>query len=101
VFIDPSTHRPLMLRYVGLQLLPRGATSTTPSPPLPAAPGSALALSALRTPELTTWYLSDHRVVDGLRLPHRITKEAAGVTLEDLHIESFKINPRFTVNDFK
>jgi hypothetical protein len=101
VFIDPLTHRPLMIRYTGLQLLPGRATSSTQSNALSGPPGSAAALAALRTPELTTWYLSDYRMVDGLRLPHRITKEAGGVTLEDLHIESFKVNPRFSANDFK
>jgi hypothetical protein len=45
-------------------------------------------------------HLTEYKVVNGVKLPHLITRGADGVTQEEWKIKSFKINPNFKSNTF-
>ena len=45
-------------------------------------------------------HLSDYKVVNGLKLPHLITRGTNGETAEEWAIKSYRINPTFKGNTF-
>jgi hypothetical protein len=45
-------------------------------------------------------HLSDYKVVNGLKLPHLITRGTNGETSEEWAIKSYRINPTFKGNTF-
>lgn len=99
LFLDPSTHMPLMItwsgqpgrggdlgnRASGRRNAPRGG-----GPAPVAAPGQT-------TLEL---HMADYKTVNGIKLPHLITRGTEGTTQEELKIKSFKINPNFKSDTF-
>ena len=99
LFLDPSTHMPLMItwsgqpgrggdlgnRASGRRNAPRGG-----GPAPAAAPGQT-------TLEL---HMADYKTVNGIKLPHLITRGTEGTTQEELKIKSFKINPNFKSDTF-
>ena len=101
LFLESATHLPLMITWQGQpsrggdlgrrvsgQGRRGGAGAGTPSPA--AAPGQA-------TLEL---YMSQYKAVNGIKLPHLITRGTAGTTQEELRIKGFKINPTFKADTF-
>jgi hypothetical protein len=46
-------------------------------------------------------YVSDHRKVDGLALPHRIVRGTAEKTTEEWDVTSYRVNPAFKADRFK
>jgi hypothetical protein len=46
-------------------------------------------------------YFADYREVDGLQLPHRITKSTAGKPTEEWDVKSYKVNPTIKPDRFK
>ena len=99
LFLEPSTHLPLMItwsgqpsrggdlgnRASGRRNAPRGG-----GPAPAAAPGQA-------TLEL---HMADYKTVNGIKLPHLITRGTEGITQEELKVKSFKINPNFKSDTF-
>jgi hypothetical protein len=90
LFLEPTTHLPLMITWSGQptrggDIRRRGAAA-----PAPAAQGQA-------TLEL---HLGDYKTVNGIKLPHLITRGPEGITQEELKIKSFKFNPTFKANTF-
>jgi hypothetical protein len=45
-------------------------------------------------------HLSEYKTVNGIKLPHLITRGASGETNEEWIIKSYKINPNFKANTF-
>ena len=45
-------------------------------------------------------HLSEYKVVNGLKLPHLITRGTNGETAEEWVIKSYRINPTFKGNTF-
>ena len=45
-------------------------------------------------------HLSDYKAVNGIKLPHLITRGVNGQTNEEWEIKSFKINPSLKANTF-
>ena len=100
LFLEPSTHMPLMITWSGQPLrggdlgnrasgrrnAPRGGGA----PPAAAAPGQT-------TLEL---HMADYKALNGIKLPHLITRGTEGTTQEELKIKSFKINPNFKSDTF-
>ena len=43
----------------------------------------------------------DRRLVEGLRIPHRIRRVARGVTFEEIRLERVVVNPPLTAKDFE
>jgi len=70
LFLDSSTHLPLMLTW---------------------------AAGRNRTQEM---HLSDYKAIGGIKLPHLVTRGANGETSEEWTIKSYKINPTFKANTF-
>lgn len=94
LFLDKRTHLPLMLSY-------RGAVDRMST--MRASGGSranidkllkeAKANAARQEAEIQL-HFSDYRTVDGILLPHHITKAANGKTIEEWQITKFKLNPQ-------
>ncbi|MEK6408323.1 MAG: hypothetical protein AABN34_15290 [Acidobacteriota bacterium] len=93
LFLDKTTHRPLMLSYRGIV----GRMST-----MRAAGGSRddidklvkeAQANAVRQQAEIELRFSDYRTVDGILLPHHITRAANGKITEEWQITKFKLNP--------
>ena len=96
LFLDSSTHLPLMLTWTagGGRAFARGGQA-------PGAPGQAPpAPAAGRTAATQEMHLSDYKAVGGIKLPHLITRGTNGETSEEWTIKSYKINPNFKANTF-
>lgn len=94
LFLDKRTHLPLMLSYRGVV----GRMSTTR-----ASGGSRADIDKLvkeaqanapRQEAEIQLHFSDYRIVDGILLPHHITRAANGKTIEEWQITKFKLNPQ-------
>jgi len=98
LFLDKSSHRPLMLTYRGIA--PRMVMQTQRSDAPPAAtrvePGS------MPPPEQVdiTMFLDDYRTVDGVLLPHHITRSIDGKSNEEWTFKTVKVNPAFKADTF-
>jgi hypothetical protein len=128
LFVDVETHLPLMMSF--LEPEPRMVTRTMTrndgqrgtGPVSVTAPGASPAgavpgLTPEQQAELDKerkaaqeapvkmveqqLFFSDHRQVDGMQLPHRITRGTGGTTTEEWDITSYKINPAFKADRFK
>jgi hypothetical protein len=100
LFLDPSTHMPLMITWSGQA--GRGGdlgnrASGRRNAPRGGGPAPAAAAPGQTTLEL---YMSDYKTVNGIKLPHLITRGTGGTTQEELKIKSFKINPNFKADTF-
>jgi hypothetical protein len=90
LFLEPTTHMPLMITWSGQpsrggDIRRRGAAAAAPP-----AQGQA-------TLEL---HMGDYKTVNGIKLPHLITRGPEGITQEELKIKSFKINPNLKADTF-
>jgi hypothetical protein len=109
VLLHQQTHMPLMMMWAGAAprgggdlgrrggrggrgaggaAAPDGAAAASAAPP--AAPGQA-------TIEM---YLSGYKAVNGVQLPHVISRGSGGTVQDELAIKSYKINPTFKSNTF-
>jgi len=122
LFLDSTSHLPLMMTWTGgAQRAGRGgqgranagqggtpAGANAPPPPPPAAPAGAApdtvqgrrGRAAGGPPATLEMHLSDYKVVNGLKLPHLITRGTNGETSEEWAIKSYRINPTFKGNTF-
>ena len=98
ILLDQKSHRPLMLMYRGVA--PRVMIQTQQGPPPAGGRGrgelshDAPAAPAPRVVDITL-YLDDYKSVDGVMLPHHITRSVGGETTEDLSCKTIKVNPAF------
>jgi hypothetical protein len=106
LFVDQKTHLPLMLTWKGTQprmMIRRGGPGGSGAPGGADAPDRAAreAADAPPPPQVTfEMRLDDYRKVDGIQLPHTITRSVNGQPNEELTIKSYKINPAFKANTF-
>ncbi|HZP47612.1 MAG TPA: hypothetical protein VFB07_03690 [Vicinamibacterales bacterium] len=97
LFLDASSHRPLMLTYRGavprivVQTQRGGAPPATAAAPAP--PGDRDLVDI-------TMFLDDYRRVDGVQLPHHITRSVDGQPTEELTFTTIKTNPAFKADAF-
>jgi hypothetical protein len=106
LFLDAATHLPLMVTYQDAvpARRPRRPPSAdgaerpeeTPAP----APAAALTPAAPRMVE-GTLFLSDHRAVNGLQLPHRISRAVDGKVVDEWEITRWRVNPTFKPERFE
>ena len=123
VFIDTMTHMPLMLTWTG----PAGrgfggrgqgrrgqaAVDQAGAPTegraggdQPAAAGGADPAQGRRgrgaqgPPATLEMHLAEYKTVNGIKLPHLITRGASGETNEEWVIKGYKINPNLKANTF-
>jgi hypothetical protein len=92
LFLDKSSHRPLMLTYRDFD--PRFIV-----PPKPGSPPGAV-YAADTTPVELAWFFEEYRAVSGIQLPHRISRAINGETDEEWTFKTFTLNPTFTPNAF-
>jgi hypothetical protein len=92
LFLDVNTHVPLMLTWQGVA--PRMMIARRGGDPPPAA--------APPRPQETTlrMTLGEYKTVNGLRLPHFITRGTNDETTEEWTISSYRINPTFRADTF-
>ena len=98
VFIDRQTRLPLMLTWRGPQrrmMVRRGPGGGPPNPD----PREAEAEGP--PPEVTyEMRFDDYRGVDGIQLPHQISRAMNGTVNEEWSIKSYKVNASFKNNTF-
>ncbi|HEV8260372.1 MAG TPA: hypothetical protein VGQ19_06415 [Burkholderiales bacterium] len=103
LFLDSTSHLPLMITWQGAAprffIARRGGRGRDGAPPADAVqtPPDASAPPADATFQL---HLSDYRVVNGIKLPHLMTRGTNGETTEEWKVDSYKINPTFKSNTF-
>jgi len=125
VFIDTMSHMPLMLAWTGPAgrgfggrggqgRRAQGAAEQAGAPPegraagdqAPPPAGTADQAQGRRgrgaqgPPATLEMHLADYKAVNGIKLPHLITRGASGETNEEWAIKSYKINPNLKANTF-
>ena len=90
LFLEPATHLPLMITWSGQpsrggDIRRRGAAAPTP----PAQGQATLVL-----------HMGEYKTVNGIKLPHLITRGTEDTTQEEIKVKSFKINPTFKGDTF-
>ena len=110
LFLEAASHMPLMLQWqaaparaggAGRRGGGRGAAGQAGAPAPGAAPGAAAAGPA-GPPQPVTFDMtfSDHREVNGIRLPHVITRGTNGMTTERWTITRYRVNPSIAAETF-
>jgi hypothetical protein len=115
LFLETTTHMPLMMTWSGgNQRGGRGGAGgggfrgAEPAAP-PAVPQSGAAVDTAQgrrgrgaggAPATLEMHLSDYKAVNGVKLPHLITRGTNGQTAEEWAIKSYRINPNFKGNTF-
>ena len=105
LFFDKKSHRPLMLQYRGAaprlvmqtQQVQRGAVHGAQpgsEPPAPQPPTDAPQIVDI------TRFLDDYRAVDGVLLPHHISRSIDGKPNEEWTFKTIKLNPAFKPDAF-
>jgi hypothetical protein len=88
LFVDQSSHKPLMLTYEGL--MPRMAFNRNGQRPTPEE------IEKMRNtpPQQVTFevHFTDYKKVDGVLLPHTITQGMNGTVNEEFTIDKYKLN---------
>jgi hypothetical protein len=96
LFFDKKTHRPLMLAYRGAA--PRMVVQTqrggTP------APGGAV--PEMPPPQIVDiqLFFDDYKSVDGIMLPHHLSRSVDGKPTEEMTFKTIKLNPAFKPDAF-
>jgi hypothetical protein len=108
IFLDQKSHRPLMLQYRGVAPQMRIQTQQVQGPPDPARMQRAEqaareAAAAQPPPQLVdiTLYFDDYRSVDGIQLPHRISRSVDGAPTEETTFKTIRLNPTFKAGTFE
>jgi hypothetical protein len=100
LFLDKKEHRPLMMTYRGASPRIVVQTQRMQGPPPPGA--HADAPEPLPTPDIVdiNMFFDDYRSVDGVMLPHHVTKSVEGQTSEEWTFKAVNVNPSFKANTF-
>jgi hypothetical protein len=115
LFLDQTSHRLLMLTYRGVsqrivlqrqQVPPPDAGRAEHQPPARGegagagrGRGDDMPLPAQEVVEITMFF-DDYREVDGVMLPHHITRSVEGQPNEEMTFKSVKTNPAFKADTF-
>ncbi len=116
LFLDSTTHMPLMMTWSGGgQRGGRGGQGGgfrgrgDAAAPGDAAGQGGAAVDTIQgrrgrgaggAPATLEMHLSEYKVVNGIKLPHLITRGTNGATAEEWVIKSYRINPTFKGNTF-
>jgi hypothetical protein len=103
LFLDQKTHLPLMLTYKGKKprIMMRTFTGPRNREEIEKEAKEAEA-GAANQPEIEYQIrFSEHRQVDGISLPHRLTRAIDGEVNEEWEISKFKINPSLKAEKFE
>ncbi len=97
LFLDKKTHRPLMLTYRGAA--PRMVVQTQRGGPPPAAGPAPEHVPPPQIVEIQL-FLDDYRPVDGIMLPHHLSRSIDGKPSEEMTFTAIKLNPTFKPDAF-
>lgn len=104
LFFDQKTHRLLMMTYQGRQprMITRTATERPRNPEEIEKLAKEAAAEAERQPlvEFQIRY-ADYRDVQGLSLPHRLSKAVDGAVNEEWELTKYKVNPALKPAQFE
>jgi hypothetical protein len=105
LFLDKATHRPLMLSYKGVAQQIRVQTQRGPAPAGGDAHGGGRGDDAAGLPGMPplveiNMFLDDYKAVDGVMLPHHVTRSVDGQANEEWTLTSIKVNPAFKADTF-
>jgi len=104
IFLDKSSHRPLMLAYKGVA--PRMVIQTQrvdAHPDAAALKRAEQAAAAAQPPPQVVdinMFVDHYKQVDGLWLPHHVSRSIDGTPTEEWTLKSFKVNPTFKPDTF-
>ena len=100
LFIDKKTHLPLMIAYRAVE--PQMRTVTTGGGAGATDEAAREAAQQMQSPPTSDiqLFFSDHRKVDGLTLPFKISKSVGGQPTEEWDVEKIKINPDIKPDTF-
>ncbi|HSL20465.1 MAG TPA: hypothetical protein VK886_02950 [Vicinamibacterales bacterium] len=107
LFIDQQSSRPLMLTYMAPQPIVRvmrqGPGEARPRQPHAGADEIAREIHAQGPPPVVEHQLffDDFREVDGVWLPHRISRSIKGEPAEELELEKIRINDDIKASTFE
>lgn len=99
LFLDATTHMPLMVTWQGAapQLMLAGRRGGRGEGRGDAPAGGRGPGGPPATLRIT---LADYKTVNGVKLPHLMTRGANDMTIEEWTIDSYRINPTFRANVF-
>jgi len=97
LFLDKASHRPLMLAYRGVA--PRVVVQSVRGDAPPAAAANAGGPAAPDAVDISM-FLDDYKTIDGVLLPHHITRTVDGKPSEELTFKTIKVNPAFKPDTF-
>ena len=114
LFLDTSTHMPLMITWEaggGGRFGFGGGRRGGDAAPGAAAPDAAGGAGDQRgrqgrrgggagQPVTNELHLTEYKTVNGIKLPHLMTRSVNGQTTEEMTVKSYKINPNFKANTF-
>jgi hypothetical protein len=98
LFLDKASHRPLMMVYRGVS--PRVVVQTQRGGPPPGEGAHAPAPPPMPEQVDINMFLDDYKAVDGVLLPHHITRSVDGQPSEDMVFKTIKVNPSFKPDTF-
>ena len=87
LFLDIQSHMPLMLQWQA-------------APPAVAGRRGGQRQGGPAAPVTFQMTFSDHRTVNGIKLPYVITKGTNGKTVEQWTIRNYRVNPSFSADTF-
>jgi hypothetical protein len=101
LFINDSTHLPIMLTWTAPAPPMRGGPPRGEPPSRGDAPPPASAGQAQPTPPESRLYFADYRDVSGVQLPFRIRRALGPDTVEETTFDGFKINAKIDPKKFE
>jgi hypothetical protein len=103
LFLDHKTHLPLMLTYNGKKprIMMRTFTGPRSKEEVEIEARKAEAEAANQPDVEYQIRFSEHREIEGISLPHRLTRAIDGEVNEELEISKFKINPSLKAEKFE
>lgn len=106
MFLDQTTHRPVMLTYRSNEPVMRMMMRAGPPPATGDVDKQVKEMTAnLPPPEMketeTEVRFGDYRAVDGILWPHQITFANNGTVSEEWEIKTYKVNPQFKADKFQ
>ena len=105
LLLDSATHMPLMLTWPGAAQRAGGGRAEQGRGRNPAgAPDQAQRRGGRGAqggpPSTIEMHLAEFKAVNGIKLPHLITRGTSGETSEEWEIKNYKVNPNFKANTF-
>ena len=118
ILIDTKTYMPLMLTWTGVAQDPiaqlagrigfrgrgrgnRGGFFGGNRGNQPQQTAKVVSADELSKPTTLRMYLSEYKVVNGIKLPHLITRGSGEQVTEEWEIKNYKINPTLKADTFK